>query len=119
MAQLPGRVLRMPYAEWRKDNALNCAYAHVSEPSFKEAAEGLRDKLIDKGFTDEEVRESLKPRGVERDAHGDLFDPDPLRPRPVLQFTVPDSAAARDRLNAMQDDGWNMCPRTMGRCAWA
>ena len=100
-----GAPPRMPYAQRRKDHALNCAYAHVSEPSFKEAAEGLRDKLIDMGFTDEEVRESLKPRGVEKDDQGNLFDPDEVRPRPVLQFSVADSEENRTRLNAMQDEG--------------
>ena len=112
--QLLGRVLRMPYAARRKDAALNCAYAHVSEPSFREAAEALTDKLIDMGFTDEEVRESLKPRGVEQNDQGQLFDPDPVRPKPVLQFTVPDSADARERLNGFQDAGVDYVPRADG-----
>ena len=112
--QLLGRVLRMPYAARRKDAALNSAYAHVSEPSFQEAATALTDKLIDMGFTDEEVRESLKPRGVEMDAQGALFDPDPVRPKPVLQVTVPDSEEARARLNALQDDGVDYLPTSAG-----
>lgn len=112
--QLLGRVLRMPYAVRRKDAALNCAYAHVSEPSFQEAAEGLRDKLIDMGFTDEEVRESLKPRGIEENDQGELFDPDPIRPRPVLQFSIPDSAEARERLNGIQDAGVDYIQKSDG-----
>src|SRR5208283_1976380 len=36
--QLLGRVLRMPYAQRRKSDALNRAFAHVSEPSFGAAA---------------------------------------------------------------------------------
>lgn len=112
--QILGRVLRMPYATRRKDAALNVAYAHVSEPSFAVAAERLRDTLIDMGFTDEEVRESLRPRGVEVDAQGTLFDPDPVAPRPVLQFTVPDSADARARLNGMQDEGVDYIPQPDG-----
>ncbi|WP_414896861.1 DEAD/DEAH box helicase family protein [Rhodovulum sp. YEN HP10] len=112
--QLLGRVLRMPYATRRKDAALNCAYAHVSEPSFAAAAEGLRDKLIDMGFTDEEVRESLQPRGVEQDAQGNLFDPDPVRPRPVLQVTVQDSPEARAHLNGLQEDGVDYVPKPDG-----
>ncbi|MBV0892774.1 hypothetical protein KTN05_13055 [Paracoccus sp. Z118] len=43
--QLLGRVLRMPYAERRKNPALNMAYAHVSEPEFHDTAEALTDKL--------------------------------------------------------------------------
>lgn len=112
--QLLGRVLRMPYAERRSDPALNVAYAHVSEPSFHEAAELLRDKLIDMGFTDEEVRESLRPRGVEKDAQGNLFDPDPVAPKPVLQLTVPDSEEARSRLNGLQDQGVDYIPQKDG-----
>jgi type III restriction enzyme len=101
----------MPYAARRKDAALNCAYAHVSEPSFREAAQALTDKLIDMGFTDEELRESLKPRGVEQNDQGQLFDPDPVRPKPVLQFTVPDNEDARERLNAWQEAGVDYIPR--------
>ena len=112
--QLLGRVLRMPYATRRKDAGLNCAYAHVSEPSFAAAAEGLRDKLIDMGFTDEEVRESLRPRGVDADDQGKLFDPDPVRPKPVLQFDIPDTSEARERLNGMQDEGVEYIPRANG-----
>jgi len=112
--QLLGRVLRMPYAARRKDAALNCAYAHVSEPSFRDAAQALTDKLIDMGFTDEEVRESLKPRGVEQNDQGELFDPDPVRPKPVLQFTVPDSEDARERLNGWQDEGVDYIQRDDG-----
>ena len=112
--QLLGRVLRMPYATRRKDPALNCAYAHVSEPSFAAAAEGLRDKLIDMGFTDEEVRESLQPRGVDQDAQGNLFDSDPVRPKPVLQVTVQDTPEVRRTLSQFQDDGVDYIPKSDG-----
>ena len=43
-------------------------------------AASLRDKLIDMGFTDEEVRQSLRPASVEEDSQGQLFDPDPVAP---------------------------------------
>ncbi len=112
--QLLGRVLRMPYAARRKDAALNSAYAHVSEPSFREAAQALTDKLIDMGFTDEEVRESLKPRGIEVDPQGTLFDPDPVRPKPVFQVTVADDEATRTRLYALQDEGVDFVPKEDG-----
>ncbi len=49
--QLLGRVLRMPYARRRKADALNRAYAHVSEPSFGAAASALADKLVARGET--------------------------------------------------------------------
>jgi type III restriction enzyme len=112
--QLLGRVLRMPYAARRKDSALNCAYAHVSEPNFAAAANGLRDKLIDMGFTDEEVRESLQPRGVDQDDQGRLFDPDPVRPKPVLQVTVKDTPEVRRTLNELQEGGVDYVPKADG-----
>lgn len=109
--QLLGRVLRMPYAKRRRDHALNAAYAHVSEPSFAEAAGALRDKLIDMGFTDEEVRESLRPRSVESDESGNLFDPDPVDPKPVLQYDIPDTPEAR---RDMQESGADFILRPDG-----
>ena len=103
--QLLGRVLRMPYAKRRRDAALNMAYAHVAEPSFAEVAASLRDKLIDMGFTDEEVRQSLRPATVELDAQGQLFDPDPVAPKPVLTFEIPDSEEARAELRDLAEAG--------------
>ncbi|MBN8529459.1 MAG: DEAD/DEAH box helicase family protein [Caulobacterales bacterium] len=58
--QLLGRVLRMPYAQRRGQGDLNKAYAHVSEPSFREAAEALKDTLIDMGFDDAELPDVLE-----------------------------------------------------------
>jgi len=51
--QLLGRVLRMPFAERRKDDTLNRAYAFLSEPSFGHAARALVDKLVSMGFEEE------------------------------------------------------------------
>jgi type III restriction enzyme len=83
---------------------LNMAYAHVSEPTFHEAAQALRDKLISMGFTDEEVRESLKPATIETDDQGRLFDP-AERPALVLTHRLPDSKGARARLAELAEDG--------------
>ena len=44
--QLLGRVLRMPYAKARGQEALNRAYAHVCETKFSTAAHELADRLI-------------------------------------------------------------------------
>lgn len=103
--QLLGRVLRMPYARRRKDAALNMAYAHVAEPSFADVAASLRDRLIDMGFTDEEVRQSLRPATVEEDDQGRLFDPDPVAPKPVLTYEIPDTEAARAALRDLAEAG--------------
>lgn len=48
--QMLGRVLRQPYAERRANDALNRAYAHVSSRNFADAANALRDRLVDLGF---------------------------------------------------------------------
>jgi len=58
--QLLGRVLRLPGARRRRAEALNRAYAHVSEPSFAAAASALRDRLIDMGFDEREAEDSVE-----------------------------------------------------------
>jgi type III restriction enzyme len=44
--QLLGRVLRMPYAKTRKQDALNKAYAHIVAENFAQAAATLKDKMV-------------------------------------------------------------------------
>lgn len=44
--QLLGRVLRMPYAKARQQDALNKAYTHIVAESFAEAAGGLKDRMV-------------------------------------------------------------------------
>ncbi|MRX52191.1 restriction endonuclease subunit R [Paracoccus sp. S-4012] len=109
--QLLGRVLRMPYAERRKDPALNMAYAHVSEPEFNETAQALTDKLIGMGFTDEEVRGSVQPEGLTAD-QGRLFDPTPVRPQPVWQVPLSDTDENRAALSELAEEGvdWTSAP---------
>lgn len=48
--QLLGRVLRMPYATRRRQEAMNKAYAHVVSDSFGQAAGELTQSLVDIGF---------------------------------------------------------------------
>ncbi len=57
--QLLGRVLRMPYAQRRKHEALNAAYAHLASPDFSAVAKQLTDKLIDMGFEPLEAASSI------------------------------------------------------------
>ncbi|MRX48853.1 restriction endonuclease subunit R [Paracoccus sp. S-4012] len=111
--QLLGRVLRMPYAERRKDPALNMAYAHVSEPEFNETAQALTDKLIGMGFTDEEVKGSVQPDGLAAE-QGMLFDPTPVRPQPVWQVPLADSDEVRAVLTEMAEAGVEWTPATDG-----
>jgi type III restriction enzyme len=93
--QLLGRVLRMPYAQRRKDDALNRAFAHVSEPSFGAAASALADRLVAMGFDEQEARDIIEP------AQGHLDDTGLFAPReraaPVFRHSVtatPDVLAA-------------------------
>lgn len=61
--QLLGRVLRMPYARRRTRDALNRAYAHVSETRFGEAAAALADRLIQgMGFEPLDVASMIAPQ---------------------------------------------------------
>jgi superfamily II DNA or RNA helicase len=64
-----GRVMRMPYAKTRKTPSLNKAYAYVVSPHFGEAANALTEKLIKKGFDDDEARATIQQ---ETPAHPDL-----------------------------------------------
>jgi type III restriction enzyme len=58
--QILGRVLRMPYANKRAQDALNRAYAHVSSPTWKNAAAQIHDRLVDMGFDEKEAQESIR-----------------------------------------------------------
>ena len=111
--QLLGRVLRMPYAQRRKAEVLNRAFAHVSEQSFGAAAKSLADKLVTMGFDEQEAKEAIEP------AQGELDDNDLFAPRrkamPVFRHAVAAGADAAEvvaRLAesegvsvAVQDDG--------------
>lgn len=44
--QLLGRVLRMPYAKTRQQEALNRAYAHIVAENFAQAAAALKDRMV-------------------------------------------------------------------------
>lgn len=100
--QLLGRVLRMPYATARKQEAMSKAYAHVTTDTFGAAAHELTDALVNIGFNPLEaaagVRRDLKPIG-ELDLKGGEHQPFST---PVLRLTVqhaPDlgNAPARDQ----------------------
>jgi type III restriction enzyme len=58
--QLLGRVLRMPYASRRTQDAMNKAYAHVVSESFGQAAGELTQSLIDIGFNPMEAAAAIR-----------------------------------------------------------
>lgn len=61
--QLLGRVLRMPYARARQQEALNKAYAHIVAENFAEAASGLKDRMVQNmGFERLETASMIVPQ---------------------------------------------------------
>ena len=85
--QLLGRVLRMPYARRREADALNRAYAFLSEPSFGEAAKALVDKLVAMGFEEDEARDNIEKAQKELGEDGSLFGPRD-KPKPTFKHIV-------------------------------
>ena len=64
--QLLGRVLRMPYAKNREQEALNKAYAHIVAENFAEAAAGLKDRMVQNmGFERLELSSAIIPANQE------------------------------------------------------
>lgn len=60
--QLLGRVLRMPYARNREQDALNRAYAHIVAESFAEAAHNITDRMVQNmGFNPFEAASLFTP----------------------------------------------------------
>ena len=87
--QLLGRVLRMPYATRRKATALNKSYAKLVSRRFAEAANSLRDKLVDMGFEEGEAEANIEAEQPEL-ADG-LFG---WQARPLPTLTVEIEATA-------------------------
>lgn len=99
--QLLGRVLRMPFAQRRDRSELNRSYAHVSEPSFAQAANALRDRLVAMGFDEEEATLNIEQEKIDHDQlplEGVEFG-QKAKPQPTLSETVdaaPDLSALSD-----------------------
>lgn len=103
--QLLGRVLRMPYAARRKADDLNRAYAHVSEPTFQEAAKALVDKLINMGFEEDEAWDNIETTQTGLDLDGGLFGPR-KKPKPTFKHVIKKpSKKAKDALKAKAGNG--------------
>ncbi|MGH8084507.1 MAG: DEAD/DEAH box helicase [Lysobacter sp.] len=58
--QLLGRVLRMPYATRRRQEAMNKAYAHVVTDDFGRAASELTQSLVNIGFNPMEAAAAIR-----------------------------------------------------------
>lgn len=91
--QLLGRVLRLPRARRKGEEALNVAYAFVASNGFATAANGLKDALVEAGFEKLEAETLIEPG---RGEHPSLFYATPTTPvqRVVKEAPVPTALAA-------------------------
>jgi len=60
--QILGRILRLPHARWKQHAELNCAYAFAASQRFLEAANALKDALIENGFQRMEAGDFVVPQ---------------------------------------------------------
>lgn len=101
--QLLGRVLRMPFAQRRKSEALNRAYAHLASPKFADAAKQLTDQLINMGFEAMEV-----PSNIRHGNNDDLFGDQGFAPQkaeePPLEFNLPSRPGIADEKGRLPDN---------------
>jgi type III restriction enzyme len=110
--QLLGRVLRMPYAKQRQHEALNKAYAHVTEAQTGTAANALADRLIDgMGFDPLDMASMVAPQlplllgpDGERD-DGPLFASRPAAPIPALTLDLSANTTLPAAVVAARDAG--------------
>jgi type III restriction enzyme len=59
--QILGRVLRLPNVSAKQHTDLNYAYAYATSEKFLEAAESLKDALVESGFEKFEARAFIEP----------------------------------------------------------
>lgn len=65
VAQLLGRVMRMPYAKARSQEELNNAYAFVSTKSWTNAVSMLKDRLVEMGFNEDEAKQAIQAKLID------------------------------------------------------
>ena len=85
--QLLGRVLRMPYATRRRQEAMNKAYAHVVSPNFGEAASELTQALVSIGFNPLEAVAAIRKERPQAELMLNGGETGPALPRTVLKVT--------------------------------
>ncbi|MBC6437707.1 MAG: DEAD/DEAH box helicase family protein [Rhodobacteraceae bacterium] len=83
--QLLGRVLRMPYATRRTAAALNKSYARLVSKRFAEAAQSLRDKLVNMGFEEREAEANIE---AEQPGRADGLFGQPAHRQPTLTIWI-------------------------------
>ena len=91
--QLLGRILRMPYAQSRKAPELNKAYAFVASARFREAAETLRDALVNcAGFEKKDASEFISAARPEQMPLG-LSSTDKRHAAPPVEMNLTEAPA--------------------------
>lgn len=100
--QIVGRVLRMPRARRKQDEALNQAFAFSASTNFAHALKAVKDVLVENGFERQEVdtmvREATRFREASRPGPAPLFEQPPAPVKVEIQFQeVP-------KLDAMPQD---------------
>lgn len=102
--QLLGRVLRMPYATRRSQEALNKAYAHVITEDFGRAAGELTQSLINIGFNPMEAASAIRretPTLGDLPPTGGATAPPPSLPKTRIELpAAPDLTSAPERDHA-------------------
>jgi type III restriction enzyme len=98
--QLLGRVMRLPYARFKKTDALNEAYAYVVKQGTINAAMALTDALVESGFEPYEAAAAVveERENTGEDAGASLFKPS----EPV--FEVVTSAPSEKAIAALPKD---------------
>jgi len=93
--QILGRVLRMPKATRKENDALNYAYAFITSTRFQQSAEGLADALVANGFTKFEARAEIETPKLPGFADLPMFAQDPTYRAPAERgekFEIPQLA---------------------------
>jgi type III restriction enzyme len=110
--QLLGRVLRMPYATRRKNPILNKSYARLVSKRFSEAAQTLRDKLVDMGFEESEAEANIEAE--QRELGEGLFGRQP-RPKPNMVIELDMDAAEAKAISSAAPRKITVTPNAGGK----
>lgn len=109
--QLLGRVLRMPYAKPRAQEAMSRAYAHVVSDSFGQAAAELTQSLVNIGFNPIEAATAVRrePEQGRIDLAGGT-----VRAKPTIELELP-KAPDLSQVPAGDHDRIKIIPRAEGK----
>jgi type III restriction enzyme len=97
--------MRMPFATRRKSEKLNRAYAHVPATRFGDAANALKDKLVEgMGFEETAAQDSILSAQQVMFGGESFFDRS-AKPKPKLEIVVPQNPALVSAAPALAAEG--------------